>query len=330
MEIFRWTQQHPFQGLALTGGGYRGLFTARILENFEHAFRQPIGRCFDLVSGTSIGGIIALSIAFEVPMTEVVKVFWAQGKYIFPQKKLPFGLGWTHKPVHLFFPRYCSQPLRKAITSLIPENTLLGEAKHPVVIPAMNVSKGLLEAFKTRHLANWTRDSQYRVVDVALATSAAPTYFELAKLNDSYYADGGLFANAPDQILVHEAQHFLKVPDAALRLLSIGTTTASYAIPKKEGRNFGIWKWMNNGRLFSTIISAQQQFVNQIMQHRYPGYLRIDYNQPANNEFELGLDAAAPHIREMLIELADKVALAALAGGALQPFFSTKPKLKII
>ena len=68
-----WTKDRPFQALALTGGGYRGLFTARALQEMEDHIGEPIGRRFDLSYGTSIGGIIALAVAFEVPMQKVVQ-----------------------------------------------------------------------------------------------------------------------------------------------------------------------------------------------------------------------------------------------------------------
>lgn len=65
-----WTVAQPFQALALTGGGFRGLFTAKALALLEAECGEPIGRRFDLLTGTSIGGIVALAIAFEVPMTQ--------------------------------------------------------------------------------------------------------------------------------------------------------------------------------------------------------------------------------------------------------------------
>ena len=62
-----WTKDRPFQALALTGGGYRGLFTARALQEMEDHVGEPIGRRFDLSYGTSIGGIIALALNGRYP-----------------------------------------------------------------------------------------------------------------------------------------------------------------------------------------------------------------------------------------------------------------------
>ena len=84
-----WTKDRPFQALALTGGGYRGLFTARALQEMEDHVGEPIGRRFDLSYGTSIGGIIALAVAFEVPMQKVVQAFEESGERIFPPREKP-------------------------------------------------------------------------------------------------------------------------------------------------------------------------------------------------------------------------------------------------
>lgn len=258
-----WTVDQPFQALALTGGGYRGLFTAKALAVIEDHLQKPIGQCFDLTCGTSIGGIVALAVAFEVPMARVVQVFLEHGAKIFPiheppEGKLKIGLDlWKHARKA----RYSTSPLRDAISELIPANATLGDAIHPVAIPAVNVTQGTPQVFKTRHKREWNRDWKLKAVNVALATAAAPTFFELAEVQGCLYADGGLFANAPDLIAAHEAEHFFEVPAAALRILSVGTTTQSYSLSFSSGRDFGVADWMQDQRLFSVMISAQQQFV---------------------------------------------------------------------
>src|SRR6185437_1286430 len=87
----QWKEGRQFHALALTGGGYRGLFTARALQVIEEHIQQPIGSRFDLICGTSIGGIIALAVAFEVPMNRVVKLFEEEGEHIFPPHEAPRG-----------------------------------------------------------------------------------------------------------------------------------------------------------------------------------------------------------------------------------------------
>jgi patatin-like phospholipase/acyl hydrolase len=299
----------------------------------EDTTQTPIGRSFDLICGTSIGGIVAIAAAFEIPMSKVVEVFEAQGPLIFPpDRRAPAG-GLSKKidlARHLGKPRYSSAPLRDAVEALIPPGTLLGEAIHPLAIPAVNLTQGSPQVFKTRHKSEWQRDSKLKVVDVALATSAAPTFFELAEIDGDRYADGGLFANAPDQIALHEAEHYFGVPSSSVHILSIGTTTRSYSVAHSAGRNFGIGTWMDDARLLSVMISAQQQFIGQVVAHRLgERYLRIDREPSHEQAVELGLDVATESARSTLISLAKK-AVTDIVNTKLRPFLAHTPYLRIV
>lgn len=327
-----WTNGTPFQALSLTGGGYRGLFTARALQVMEQRIGEPIGRRFDLTCGTSIGGIVALAVAFEVRMENVVKVFEDYGAEIFPPQVPPssnIGRGWDLWR-HSRKPRYSSAPLREAIGKLIDKDATLNDAKHAVAIPAVNVTQGKPQVFKTRHKAEWSRDWKFKAVDVALATAAAPTFFELAEVGGNLYADGGLFANAPDLIALHEAEHFFSVPMDAIRILSIGTTTKSYSVSFNAGRQFGIADWMEEQRLFSVTISAQQQFVDQLIQHKLQGrYFRLDHEPSQEQAKDLGLDVATEAARKTLKALADKATTDVL-GNQLKVYLEHSPQLKLV
>lgn len=325
-----WTIDQPFQSLALTGGGYRGLFTARALQEMEDHIKEPIGRSFDLTYGTSIGGIIALAVAFEVPMSKVVQTFVDYGEEIFPPKpngKLASIVGFTKR---LKAPQYRAEMLREVITKLIDKDATLNDVKHAVGIPAVNVTQGHPQVFKSRHKAEWTRDWKYKAVDVALATSAAPTFFELAEVGGNLYADGGLFANAPDLLALHEAEHYFGVPVEAVRMLSVGTTTQSYSVSFGAGRQFGIAEWMRDVRLFNVTISSQQQLVEQLMKHKLGDrYLRLDHSPSNEQTSDLGLDVATEAARKTLLALAAK-ATSDILGAKLGPYLSHKPQLQLV
>lgn len=327
-----WTNDTPFQALSLAGGGYRGLFTARALQVIEEHVGVPIGRRFDLICGTSIGGIVAVAVAFEVPMKKVVEVFEQHGVSIFPPHAPPsskVGKVWDLWR-HARKPRYSTVPLREAITKLLDKDATLLDAKHAVAIPAVNVTQGKPQVFKTRHKAEWSRDWKYKAVDVALATAAAPTFFELAEVGGNLYADGGLFANAPDLVALHEAEHFFSVPTDAIRVLSIGTTTKSYSVSFGAGRQFGIADWMEDQRLFSVTISAQQQFVDQLIQHKLQDrYFRLDHEPSQEQAKDLGLDVATEAARKTLKALADKAATDVLCN-KLKAYLAHQPQLKLV
>lgn len=327
----QWTENQPFQALALTGGGYRGLFTARALQEMEDHIGEPIGRHFDLIYGTSIGGIIALAVAFEVPMSKVVSTFVEFGHEIFPPHTPPTGTISQLADLNRYRkkPRYRAEKLREVVAKLIPEDATLNDAKHACGIPAVNVTQGRPQVFKTRHKKEWTRDWKYKVIDVALATSAAPTFFELAQVGDDWYADGGLFANAPDLLALHEAENYFDVPLKAFRLLSVGTTTKSYSVSFSSGTQFGLQDWMQEARLFSVTISSQQQLVDQLMKHKLKDrYLRLD-KEPSNEQAgDLGLDVATDAAKRTLQALAAK-ATSDILGTELQPYLKHIPQMKL-
>lgn len=327
-----WPADTQFQALALTGGGYRGLFTARALQTMEEHIGEPIGRHFDLISGTSIGGIVALAVAFEIPMSKVVEVFESHGNYIFPEHSPPNNyltkgldlLRYSRKP------KYSAEPLKNAIAQIFDNDVTLNDVLHPVAIPAVNVTQGQPQVFKSRHKPEWNRDWKFKIVDVALATSAAPTFFELAELDGNLYADGGLFANAPDMIAIHEAEYFFNVPVELIKLLSVGTTTKSYSISLGAGKSFGIADWMEEQRLFSVMISSQQQFVDQLVAHKLGDrYLRIDKEPSEEQASDLGLDIATDVACKTLKSLADK-AVTDILGTDLVSFLSHQPTIKLI
>ena len=126
-------------------------------------------------------------------------------------------------------PKYDPRALRNTIIDIIGASTSIGDLKHPSIIPTVCLTKGGPQIFKTNHHRDFSRDHRLKAVDVALATSAAPSYFPIAEIGDGLYADGGLYANSPDLIAIHEAEHFFRADITDIRILSIGTTTSKFS-----------------------------------------------------------------------------------------------------
>jgi uncharacterized protein len=159
----------PFQILALSGGGFFGLYTLTVLEALERITGDPIARRFDLLAGTSVGGIIALGLAAEIPAAEIKKVFESRGTRIFSARPAPFTTLETLKDLSriLFKPKYRSDHLRDAINELIPNDLRIGDLKHRLLIPVINLTKGRPQVFKTSHHPKFRLDLRLKVVDVA-------------------------------------------------------------------------------------------------------------------------------------------------------------------
>jgi len=285
----------PFHILSLSGGGYFGLYSVSVLAAIEEAAGCPLARKFDLLAGTSVGGIIALGLAAEVSAAEIKSAFERNGTEIFSARPGPMSWWGTVRDLARFVgkPKYQPDALRRTIAGLVGEETRIGHLRHPVLVPAVNLTKGRPQVFKTPHDVAFRTDLHLKVVDVALATAAAPTYFPVAEIGDSLYADGGLYANSPDLLALHEAQHFFGQFQSAVRLLSIGTTTSQFSFAHAHGRQLGWFGWWREQRLVNVIIASQQHAVDYMMRHRLgERYLRLDANQSKEQERHLALDVA--------------------------------------
>jgi predicted acylesterase/phospholipase RssA len=144
-------------------------------------------------------------------------------------------------------------------------------------------------------------DERVLAVDVAMATSAAPAYFPSVKVGKYLYADGGIFAVAPDQVALHETEHFLGVSLDRVRMLSVGTATAGYRPADGVDADDGAVGWLSDGRLILTTVSVQQQHVEDRLGDRYQ---RLDAQWPS--DAGLGIDVATPESAEMLMWLAGR------------------------
>lgn len=313
-----------FRILALAGGGFLGLYTASLLARLEAEAGEPLGRRFDLLAGTSVGGILAIALAFEMPMERIVRLFVRNGSKVFSPRGAPTGAVSRLLDLSraIVGPKYSGQALRDALAEYLGRRTL-GEALHAVVVPAVNVTRSQTKVFKTPHAPGSSGDESVRAVDVAMATSAAPAYFPLVRVNGEVYADGGLFAVAPDQVALHEAEHFIGVDPATVRMLSLGTATHGYSPPEGVDVNAGAVGWLADGRLILTLISVQQQHVEAMMEDRLgPRYLRLDAEWPA--PARLGIDIATADAAATLSALAERT-LATTDRARLEPFLGPRP-----
>ncbi|HWT17023.1 MAG TPA: CBASS cGAMP-activated phospholipase [Patescibacteria group bacterium] len=294
----------PFRILSLAGGGYLGLYTACVLADLEDKAGEPLGRRFDLIAGTSVGGILAVALAYEIPMAKIKDLFLEHGTAIFSSRGMPTNAVAKLRDLSraVLGPKYNGVALAKALAVHLGQQTL-AEAMHDIVVPAVDVTRSRTKIFKTPHASGSHGDEDVLAAHVAMATSAAPAYFPSVRVGDALYADGGLFAVAPDQVAMHEATHFMRVSESRMRMLSIGTATANYRPAEPAEVGDGAVDWLSDGRLILTLISVQQQHVQAMMEDRLRDrYLHLDADWPIGAE--LGIDIATDHAAKTLIGLA--------------------------
>ncbi|BAP88186.1 patatin [Burkholderiales bacterium GJ-E10] len=232
--------------LALDGGGIKGVLAASFLDTVESATGKRIADHFDLVAGTSTGGIIALGLGLGMSAREIVQFYVNHGPRIFAQPdhriaKGRFGAwigrlrGLGRRGRQFVWPKYDPDALHDALTTAFGPRSL-GDSTLRLVIPAYHGDKDDLYVFKTRHHSRLQVDWRERAVDVALATAAAPTYFRAHVMpSGAPLIDGGIWANNPAGVAAVEARSVLGWKDDELYLLSLGCSEEVFDIPTSAG-----------------------------------------------------------------------------------------------
>jgi uncharacterized protein len=123
-------ERTTFHILALSGGGFRGLYTATVLRGLEEALGAPLARRVDLICGTSAGGLLALGLAAETPAAKLQAMFELDGKRIFGVHE------WWRRWLlaKWIFAKHSSDGLREVLTEIFGSSTL-GHLRHRVMIP---------------------------------------------------------------------------------------------------------------------------------------------------------------------------------------------------
>ena len=250
----------PFRILSLDGGGIMGAFTASVLSTFEEICRKETGQGlahqFDLITGTSIGGINAIGLGFGATTEDLLTLFRDRGARIFP------GASGMKRWLPGFFrnligPKFKPDELRGAVEGVVGKKTM-AEAQTRLLIPAYDASMGRVYLFKTPHVPPGDlRDANKAAVDVALATSAAPTYFPAHKVPDrGVFVDGGVWANCPAMLGFVEAVEFCKQRLEDVRMLSISTTSYPFRLDESQQRG-GLIGW--GPKIVETFMFGQVQ-----------------------------------------------------------------------
>jgi len=236
--------------LTIDGGGIKGVFPAAFLADLESELDQPLASYFDLIVGTSTGGIIAIALGLGIPAAGVLRFYEEKGPIIFRGSK---RLGLLRQAVTA---KYDPAPLKEALTEVFGDR-LLGESRTRLVIPALNLSTGEVNVFKTAHHPRFERDYKMRAVDVAMATAAAPTYFPTHRLSNGVpLVDGGMWANNPMGTAAIEAIGLLEWAKGDVDLLGVGCTEAPANFKASQSRRHGLFNYWAK-RIVKVFMSGQ-------------------------------------------------------------------------
>lgn len=247
--------QRPFRILSLEGGGVMGAFSASVLAALEQSTGCRCVDHFDLITGTSTGGIIAIGLGLGLSAEEILEFYRKQGPIIFNNAGITYRL--LQKIQHIFQPKHSHDTLRQALKFAFGD-LKFGESKCRLLIPTYDAIGGRIFLMKTAHHERLKYDIDALAVDVALATSAAPTYFSAAPFpqhEGSSYVDGGVWANCPALAGLVEAVHFLNVPPDQIDILNIGTTGSPFSV--SQNTQAGLFGWAKS--LINLFMNSQAE-----------------------------------------------------------------------
>lgn len=323
-------KQETFTVLSIDGGGIRGIIPAKILAYIEKQTKSRIADIFNLITGTSTGGIITLALTVPDPdnvgrpaytANELVDLYKDRGEIIFDRSirhRIRSVGGWAEE-------KYPTRGIRRVLKTYF-ENARLSEACTEVLIPSYDMrgtrpywEKGAIERegghprfFKRRKAQKLTHED-YLMREVAHATAAAPTYFEPVdtaftptssdeRLIETL-VDGGIFANNPAMCAYVEAKKILKEkehPTDKILLVSLGTGNLTEELDADDAKNWGKVSWINP--LFTMIFDGASDTVdyqlkqltdgNEDIYHRFQPTL----SEEGNDEMD---DASPKHLSEL-------------------------------
>jgi patatin-like phospholipase/acyl hydrolase len=281
-------QDKSFRILSIDGGGIRGIFPAKYLMELEarlselHPEKPHLYQHFDLIAGTSTGGIIALALALGIPAERLYNLYRNHAKEIFGGKKNRVRqiLSCSHDRCKL--EELIRSEFSQHFNGLDPR---LGQVKTHVCIPIYDLMEGRPSVLKDNYHPIFVRDFHIPAYMVALATSAAPTFFDPYSVaypdlrgntqSFNHKVDGGVFANNPTLLSIVEAQKAFGKRLSDLKVLSLGTGHFKFADGCARKR-WGLLYWLKRKRIIDLFMQGQSQQVENLISLMHKGIGRLE------------------------------------------------------
>lgn len=312
--------------LSIDGGGIRGIIPAKILVRLEELLQLYSGNqeahisdYFDLIAGTSTGSILTSlylcpvsvgAAASKYSAKEVLDLYVTHGSYIFEQtwlSRIKTGFG-------IWGPKYMSDNLEHLLSHYL-EDIRMEDLVKPCLIPAYDIVSGDAKFFNQM---NAYRDNgqNFLVREVVRGSTAAPTYFPVARISDELRGelaliDGGMFANNPALCAFVEACKFPCQPNEQdMIMLSLGTGSKELNYEYDKSKNWGDLQWAIP--ILNIYGSAASQTVHHQLEMLYEAngvgdqYIRIEPDLEAN-QVTHQMDNVSKDNIQALLDLGDKL-----------------------
>jgi len=327
-----WPKDRRFRILSLDGGGIKGLFPATVLAELERRYLSgaSIAGYFDLVAGTSTGGIIALGLGAGLTAAKMADLYATRGEKVFPQSSETLWgrlrSSWRNARSFVLY-NYERTPLEALLKDALGYK-LLGDSAVRLCIPAFEGKHSEVFVFKTPHHRDYKFDRLEPMVKAGLATAAAPTYFRPLEHQGYTLVDGGVWANNPIMLAVIEALICFDVDRSQIDVLSLGCGDDPYVVSPLQSALGGKLTWYN--LIFAAMRLQSLAATNQArLLLGPPAIRRID--PPPNavpiklDDFRRSRDELVPAAAKAVDEHGDRIAACFLSGPAV-PFVPVPPE----
>jgi uncharacterized protein len=286
--------------LSIDGGGVRGLIPALVLTEVERRSGKRIFELFDLIAGTSTGGILACALCAPdaLPAAQLVSLYQDEGPKIFDRdvfQRIRSGEG-------LLDERYDADALDRALERFLSDKRL-AEAKPDLLVPAYSMTEPGPNFFKTRNARDTPETDDFPLSVVARATSAAPTYVEPLEVNDSALVDGGVFAVNPSMSAFAEVMRFQ--PTAEVLLLSLGTGQRTRKRTFDQVKDWGLIEWAKP--ILDVVFDGMSDVVDYQLEHALEDgrYWRLQIeldlaSDDLDDASELNLELLRKHAEDLI------------------------------
>lgn len=288
---------NKFKILSIDGGGIKGVFPAYYLALIEQELakrndgKTKIKDHFHLITGTSTGGIIALALSFGIPAKEIYELYLENAGEIFGNKRR-FIFGQLINSAHEseFLENLVRNKFKEYFNG---EDPRLKDCLTHVAIPIYDLIKGNPSVLKSPYHPNFKRDLHIPAYKAAMATSAAPTYFnpysseyiDLEGMERPFKnkVDGGVMANNPTIIGIMEALKAFNKNLKDLEILSLGTGYKKFTEGDSNRKKWGLIYWMKKDgrkRLIELFMQSQSQLVENFISLLYQGIDKTEKDNP--------------------------------------------------
>jgi len=274
--------------LSLSGGGYRGLIEAYILNYLEHKMQEPIYNKFDIIAGTSTGSILAGGLSVGKSAEELLQFYLELGPKVFAKPTISYR-------VRSVFGLHKSKFDREIFYSYVEKNLGGGnidETFVPVLMTVFNITTGTPCEF------NSFKDSNVKLVDAILASSAAPTYFTPTIINNEEYIDGGVYAPDPSRVVMDYIKDVMDIGPDNSYLLSLGT--GSKLVGYENVTKWWKYEWITPlvQLMMSADTTSTDKEMKSLFKHYPSSYTRI--NEPLNKSYNKDMADASKENTNLL------------------------------